>query len=152
MRERDRVAIAPPSQKQLELMQQYIKSCLHIETAAVLSGIPTKLVNKWIELGRKGRPDFVPFVDMIDRANAELSQKVMAPVTAAAFEEGNLQALQWIYKVRLAQREQHLQKKWLDIEDQADAPSEPELSEEDVEAAEARALAALDDSEGKEVH
>lgn len=151
MREKERTAIAPPTAKQLELMQQYIKSCLHIETAAVLSGIPSKIVNKWIELGRKGRVDFVPFVDMIDRANAELSQKVMAPVTAAAFEEGNLQALQWIYKVRLQQREQHVQKKWLELEDQADAPIEAELSDEDVAAAEARAMAAQD-SEGKEVH
>lgn len=151
MRGKSRTAIAPPTEKQLEQMRQYVKSCLHVETAAVLSGIPTKLVTKWIELGRAGRPDFVPFVDMIDRANAELSLKVMEPVRAAAFEEGNLAALQWIYKVRLQQREQHVQKKWLELEDQHDAQVEPELSDDDVAAAEARALAAAD-SEGKEVH
>lgn len=154
MRQKDSIAVAPPTQEQLEKMRQFIKSCLHVETAATLSGIPTKMVTKWIELGRKGRADFVPFVDMIDRANAELSQRVMQPVQTAAFEDGNLQALQWIYKVRLAQREQHLQKKWLDLEDQADVAVEPEVVEEDVAAAEARALAALadDESEGKVAH
>ena len=128
-------------------METYIQSCLHLETAAVLSGITSKMTTKWIELGRAGHPEFVAFVDMIDKANAQLSHRIMQPMTKAAFEDGNIQALQWIYKVRLAQREQHLQKKWLELEDKSDLPSEQGQPEEDVDAAEARALTASDGAE-----
>jgi phosphoribosylaminoimidazole-succinocarboxamide synthase len=135
-------------------MRQRLLQCQFVETAAALSGIPKKILTTWIQLGRAGRAEFVPFVEMIDKANSELAEALITPIKKAALEDGNLKAAQWLYQIRCKQREDAYNKRLIAAEEAAeDAFIEATIgtaeSEEDIAAAEARALAAVGDGEAK---
>lgn len=138
-----RIAVAPPSVRQIEAMRERLLQCQFVETAAALAGIPKKILTTWIQLGRAGRQEFVPFVEMIDKANAELAEALITPIKKAALEEGNVRAAQWLYQVRCKRREDRYMDRLIAAEEAAeDAFLEHSvgdaLSEEDVAAAEAR--------------
>jgi hypothetical protein len=143
--------IAPPTRKQIEALKVQLKNCAFIETAATLVGIPKRRLFDWLKLGRGGHPDFLEFINAIDQANAELASNIMEPIKKAAFEEGNISALTFLYNARMKEREQHFTKKQLALEDVLEADNVVSMpSEEDIAGAEARALAAVD--EDHEVH
>lgn len=129
-------------------MQMRLEGCESVEFAAVNVGIPRRTLYEWIRLGRIGRPGFVEFVDMVDRANATLAKSLIDSIQAAV-REGNLAAVQWLYKQRISPHEQRALQKQFDLEDRIEAALEEnsvadEISEDDIAAAEARALAAAD--------
>lgn len=124
-------------------MEKALARALSIETAATLAGIPRKVLNTWIRFGRAGRPEFVPFVEMIDRANAELDDALMGTIHRKAFEEENLNALMWIYKQRCEKRAQMQQDKELAAEaavEEAFGDNAVAATEEELEAAERRVM------------
>lgn len=147
----ENISIAPPSKRQMEEMKQRLLQCQFVETAAALVGIPKKVLTTWITLGRQGRSEFVPFVEMLDQANSELAQALIEPIKKAALEDGNLSAAQWLYNVRCKKREDHYMERLLKQEALAEeAFVEAAIgseSEEDIAAAEARALAAAESVE-----
>lgn len=154
MSDKKRIAVAPPSVRQIEAMRQRLLACQFIETAAALAGIPKKVLTTWIQLGRAGRAEFVPFVEMIDKANSELAEALIAPIKKAALEDGNIRAAQWLYQVRCKRREDRYTDRLLAAEEAAeDAFLEhtvgAELSDDDVAAAEARLEASQVSAEEK---
>lgn len=120
-----------------------------LEHAALLSGISTRVLARWIELGRKRTPGFVEFTDAVDMANAEMGDKITRAINEAA-ESGDQSALKWLYEKRLGEREKHLQKKWLQAEDDGEmetAGDEDVVSLEDAEKRLEESLLAADDGE-----
>lgn len=142
-----RIATVPPSPRQIAALKDRLENHYDSpEFAAVNCGIPRKLLLQWVTLGRAGHADFVPLVDMMDRANSRLANELVSPILAAA-REGNLQAIQWLWKVRVDPQVKRFEKKLSEIEDAADANAIDmgvDQPEEDVAAAEARVLAALE--------
>ena len=131
-------------------MRKRLAQCQFIETAAALVGIPKKVLTVWIQLGRAGRPEFVPFVEMVDQASSELAQALIEPIKRAALEDGDIKAAQWLYNIRCKDREQRYNARLAKIEEAAeDAFVELAVgageSEEDIAAAEARVAAAQDE-------
>lgn len=113
-----------------------------------MAGIPRTQLRNWISLGRKGRPGFVEFTNAVDEATSKLSSDIMEEVYKRAFEERSLPALKWLWEARCKPREEAAWKRELELEERMDAlDEESQASEEDVAAAEARALAALADEE-----
>lgn len=144
---RHKVNIAPPSDLQIKRMQERLEGAESVEFAALNVGIPTKTLREWMKLGRLGKPEFVPFVDMIDKSTAMLAKNLL-DVMMTAVREGNLSAIQWLYKVRIAPFETRALQKQFEMEDriedaEASVSIENEVSEADIAAAEARAMAAL---------
>lgn len=138
------LTVAPPTEKQLESFRQHLKRALHIEHAAVLAGIPTKSLTKWLQLGRSGHKDFVEFVDIVDKVSATHASALIDMVTQAV-SDGDVKAAQWLYKQRYDQREKKLTEKWLELEEMIEGSGESAPADEDVAAAEARLL-------GEELH
>jgi hypothetical protein len=145
----DKIQVAPPTKKQVQDVVYRLRTGTFLEHAALLSGISTRILARWIELGRKRTPGFVEFTDAIDVANAELGDKITRAINAAA-EDGDQSALKWLYEKRLGEREKHLQKKWLKSEDDgelATAGDEDIVSLEDAEKRLEESLLAADDAE-----
>lgn len=148
----DKVFLCPPSIRQLEGMRARLKAGMFLEHAAALEGIPGKLILSWIKEGRKGKAGFVEFTNMLDNQTAQIAADLITPIYNAATKDGNLAAAQWLYKTRLGQREAWYTEKMLKLEEDMDAAAdaaEP-MNEEDIAAAEARALANMDNDEREE--
>jgi len=88
-----------------------------LETAATMCKVPQKTMLKWIELGRRGAGDYVPFVDMLDEERAKLAEVTLEYLYKAAFLEGNLDAVKFIYKHRIQKDEERFAQRIYEIED-----------------------------------
>ena len=108
-----------------------------LEHAALLAGVSSRVLSKWIELGRKNTPGFVEFTNAIDRADAELGDKLMGGIMTC-IEDGDASSMKWLYEKRMGLREKHMQAKWLKVEDDAYAGAEQngEVSVQSLEDAE----------------
>lgn len=144
-----RFPIVPPSIKQLKDLELFLRKCATVEIAAILSGIPRKTIYEWIKLGRQGHSEYTAVTDLIDHQTAQLSEAILAPIREEALENKNLSALQFLYKVRIQPHETRWNKKIDKMEEELDAADSlsDAPSEENVEAAEARVLAALEEAE-----
>jgi hypothetical protein len=98
-------------------MRMRLQKCDSLETAAAVVGIPRKHLLAWIEAGRRGEPDYVAFVDMIDRENANLSKQILERVYEEAFDNRNFTALKFLYDNRLKRHEERIAKKIEEVED-----------------------------------
>lgn len=130
----------------MEGMRLRLKAGVFLEHAAALEGIPARMVLVWIKLGRQGKKPFNEFVDMIDRQNAELASGLIEPIYAAV-KEGNLEAAKWLYKTRMARREEHFERRVMAAEDVIETKLEEaeSVDERELEAAEERALSIIED-------
>ena len=146
MARQPKLSTVPPSLRQIAALKARLEMYDTPEFAAVNCGIPRALLLQWVKLGRAGHPDFVPLVDMMDKANSRLANELVSPIVAAA-KDGNLQAIQWLYKVRVEPQVKRFEKQLADLEDAADHNAVEigiENDEEDAAAAEARVLAAME--------
>jgi hypothetical protein len=134
-----KITAAPPTREQLEKFEKNLKRSLFVEHAAILAGIPSKSLTKWIILGRQGHKDFLEFVDIIDSVGARQADDLLSMVNLA-IQDGDLKAAQWLYKTRFQQREVALTKKWIDLEEIVESEPAAPAAEEDLEAAERRLL------------
>jgi hypothetical protein len=134
-----KITAAPPTEAQLRKFEDGLKKCLFVEHAAILAGIPTRSLTKWIVLGRQGHRDFVAFVDLIDRISATQAEKILDMIQVS-INDGNLDSAKWMYKQKFAQREVALTKKWIDLEEIVESEPAAPAAEEDLEAAERRLL------------
>jgi hypothetical protein len=129
--------VAPPTQAQTQSVLQYLRNAVYLEHACVLAGIPVSLLEKWIVLGRRGKPGFVEFVGAIDRANADLGNMVSNTFMDLA-RQGDTKALAWVHDKRLAQREKHRTARILELEDKILDEIIENPTDEDLAAAERR--------------
>lgn len=137
----EKLSVAPPTAKQLESFGQYMKRSLHVEHAAVLAGIPSKVLTTWIKLGRAGHRDFVEFVDIIDKACTYRAAELLDSIAQAA-SDGDVASARWLYTTLHGTRQKKLDERWLQLEEQLDdASSVGAPTEDDLAAAEARLLA-----------
>jgi hypothetical protein len=111
--------VVPPSAKQTQDVLFHLRTGKFLLHAAILAGVKERVLNKWLELGRKNVPGYVEFTDVIDRADAELGEKLMAGIMSFV-EEGDLNAIKYLYEKRLGAKEKHLQAKWLEEADEAE--------------------------------
>jgi len=125
-----RLTVVPPTKKQCEDILFQLRQGRWLEHACLLAGVSLRVLHKWVELGRKNTPGYVEFTDAIDRADAELGDKLMTGVMQAV-ADGDQSALRWLYDKRLAAREKHVQTKWLQQEDEF-AQKQDEAGEVDV--------------------
>ena len=107
----------PPSPRLIEAFRAELKRCMALETAATMCKVPQKTMLKWIELGRRGAGDYVPFVDMLDEERAKLAEVTLEYLYKAAFLEGNLDAVKFIYKHRIQKDEERFAQRIYEIED-----------------------------------
>jgi hypothetical protein len=120
----------PPSPRIIDAFREALKHCMTLEIAATQCKIPQKTLLEWIKYGRRGAVEYMPFVDMIDEENAELSGTVLSFLYRAAFTEANLDAVKFIYKHRLQKNEERFQARIHEIEDR--------IQEETVEVLDAK--------------
>lgn len=135
--------VLPPTRDQIQTVLGYLRNACFLEHACVLAGIPSVLLERWLTLGRQGKPGFVEFVGAIDRANADLS-KMITDAHMDAARTGDLGALRWIHDKRLAQRETHRMRRILAQEDAVLDQQAETIGSEDMEAAQQRLIDALD--------
>lgn len=141
---RPKLPTIPPTALQLASFRRQLERCVFIENAALVAGIPRKSLLLWIELGRAGHPEFTPVVQLIDEVNAKLSAEVVEPFFKAAFEDGNLDALKFLYNARFKEQESRFNKKMWEAEDKGDVLLSNEVDDSaDVLEAEARAIHAM---------
>ncbi len=114
-----RIQVVPPTKKQTQDILFSLRSGTFLEHACLLAGVPLRVLNRWIEFGRANVPGYVEFTDVIDRSNAELGDK-LSKVVLNAIEDGDLNALKWLYERRLGASEKHAQERWLEVQDQAE--------------------------------
>lgn len=133
-----RINTAKPTQTQQKLFLQYLKQCVHVEHAALLAGVPRKVLYRWLELGRAGEDGFREFVEAIDQQTAEIAKSLMDPLLEAA-RAGDLKVAQWIYNTRVKPFEDAAHKRMLALEEESTPTgSQEQFSGEDLAAAEAR--------------
>lgn len=132
----------PPSPRLIEAFRAELKRCMALETAATMCKVPQKTMLRWIELGRRGAGDYVPFVDMLDEERAKLAEVTLEYLYKAAFLEGNLDAVKFIYKHRIQKDEERFAERIYAIEDRVQeevlSAVDQAEAEEDLAAAEAR--------------
>lgn len=110
-------ALAPPTPQQLTELKRRLQTCIFLEHACALAGIPKRVLSEWILQGRAGNPAFLPFVEMIDLQLAELSETLQSPIIEAA-RDGNIQASMWLFNQRVKPFEDHAIKRRLQQEDE----------------------------------
>lgn len=140
------LTVVPPTKKQCSDILFQLRQGRFLEHACLLAGVSLRVLNKWIELGRKNTPGYVEFTDAIDRADAELGDKLMTGVMKSV-EDGDPGTLKWLYDKRLAAREKHMQQKWIEQEQAAytaDAETADVVSLEEAEKALEESLLASD--------
>lgn len=115
----------PPTKKQVQDILFSLRQGTFLEHACLLAGVPLRMLNIWITLGRKNEPGFVEFTDAVDRANAELGNK-LSTALMTAIENGDMSSLRWLYDKRLAQAEKHAQQKWLAEADEIESATNAE--------------------------
>lgn len=138
-----KLTVVPPTKRQTEQVLFQLRQGRWLEHACLLAGVSLRVLHKWIELGRKNTPGYVEFTDAIDRVDAELGDKLMTGVMSA-IQDGDISSLRWLYDKRFAQREKHVQSKFLtqedDLSQQQDEAGEVDVmsleqAEQDLEAA-----------------
>jgi len=137
--------ILPPTPRQIDALRLHLRNALFIETAAVLSKISPAELLEWFRRAMDGDPDFVPVLDMYLEETALLAKAIMAPMYKKAFEDGDTDALKFIYMNRIKRHEQRFVEKLEQVEDaRAKAIAEGEhgfrLTEDQVLEAEKRQL------------
>ena len=149
---RPRLVYPPPSERHIAAIRVRLQQCDSLEVAAALSGVPRKHLIAWVEAGRRGDPEYVKFIDMIDEENAKLSANVLERIYEEAFENKNFAALTFLYNNRLKRHEERMAKKLEEIEDRIEAEEAAggttKLSEEELQALEEK-VAAQNDAEDR---
>lgn len=129
--------VAPPTHAQVQAVLGHLRNAVYLEHACVLAGIPVTLLEKWITLGRRGKPGFVEFVGAVDRANAELGNMISTAFVELA-RTGDKTAMAWVYEKRLTQREKHRTSRLLAQEDKILDEVVENPTDEDLTQAEQR--------------
>lgn len=132
----------PPSPRIIAAFRDALRNCLTLEIAATMCKIPQATLLKWIEWGRRGAVEYMPFVEMLDEERAKLSESVLEFLYNAAFNERSLDAVKFLYKHRLQADEERFQARLHAIEDRLQEEVVDKLDstaeEADLAAAEAR--------------
>lgn len=111
--------------------------------AASLAGISSKQLDLVVRLGRSGFEPYAEYTRAIDQVHASLAEELLEIVATAA-RGGDTKAAQWLYEKKVAPSEVAWQKRMERLELAEEADNGPDFSmpsDEDVEAAEARAMA-----------
>lgn len=139
--------LPPPTAEETTTFIRYLRRWAFFQTCATRVGWSQSRLNRILAYGRAGVPGYKEFIDAVDDAMFEQADKLLEGISKKALEEHSLSALIWLYEKRFGYREKKL----------ADAEVASELaaleiarvtppSIEDVEAAEARVLASLDET------
>jgi len=110
----------PPTVFTIAKLQTYMRACSTLEVAAMNVGISRPALYQMIKLGRAGDPDYQPFVSAVDKTIAEIADSLLEPIRAAA-KEGNVKALQFLYKERVKPHLDRHDKRQHTAEDEGDA-------------------------------
>lgn len=142
---RPRLVYPPPTERHVAAIRVRLQRCDSLEVAAALSGVPRKHLIAWVEAGRKGEPEYLKFIDMVDEENSKLSAEVIERVYEEAFENKNFAALTFLYNTRLKRHEERMAKKLEEVEDRIEAEEAAsgvtKLSEEELQALEEKVVA-----------
>lgn len=148
---RPRLVYPPPTARHLEAIRMRLQKFDSLEVAAALSGVPRKHLIAWIEAGRRGDPEFVAFVDMVDEENSKLSSEVLERIYEEAFENKNFAALTFLYNNRLKRHEERMAKKIEEVEDRIEAEESAsgatKLSEDELQALEEKVSTQNDEAD-----
>lgn len=142
---RPRLTYPPPTQRHIAAIRVRLQRCDSLEVAAACAGVPRKHLIAWIECARRGDPEYVEFIDMVDKEQASLSSTILERIYEEAFENKNFAALTFLYNNRLKRHEERMAKKIEEIEDRIEAEEAAgptKLSEEELQALEDKVAAA----------
>lgn len=130
----------PPSPRHIANVKTNLGAGNTVDTAAALAGVPQRVLLFWIEQGKRGEPEFVEFLSMIEEANTALSKLVLEDIYQRAFKDRELAAVQFLYKNRLQRGHERFAKKVEEMEDRIEADAVAGVgtvhSEEDLAALE----------------
>jgi len=76
----------------------YLSTGCYLETAAALAGVSKSALWEWIDKGRKGKAQYVEFVEQVDRALAKVQVTALAVIRTAA--DKHWQAAAWLLERR----------------------------------------------------
>ena len=146
-RETSNLTVVPPTKKQVQDILFNLRAGTFLEHACLLAGVPARILDRWIELGRANVPGYVEFTDAVDRSNAELGDK-LSKIVNQAVADGDMSSLRWLYDKRLGASEKRAQERWLSKQEKAyeqASESDDVVSLEDAEKLLEESLLASED-------
>ncbi len=132
-----------PTSEQFEAFELGLDALQPPHVAASLAGISMKQLDMVVRMGRSGFEPYAEYTRAIDRVHASIAADVLTIIAEAA-RNGDTKAAQWLYEKKVAPAEAAWQKRMERLEqaedEQSNVPDFSMPSEEDVEAAERRAM------------
>lgn len=139
-----RVKFPPPSAEQTKLVHLWISKGAIPSCAAARVGVPKAAWEEWVRMGAAGAPGYKEFVESLDTALVTFQCALLDLISKSAFEKGNVNSATWLYGARFLKKEQALEDAATKGE-QAQVVFARQASDDEVMAAEVRALAAEGD-------
>lgn len=144
-RKSDKLPVIPPSPRQIEAYKRWLPKCVSHEAAAVLAGIPTKLYMEWLKRGVAGEELFCDLTNALYQHMADHDRSVSDVVREAAMN-GDVSSAKWLWEKVNGARQKKQDERLVAFEERMlDEPEISQESEEDLAAAEARAMKALEE-------
>lgn len=133
--------LTPPTPKELRSFIALLERGAFPENAAARIGWDATMLRQAIRKGRAGVPGFKKFVESMDDVLFRQSDQIWEKILEEA-QKGNFSALKYLHQTRVLPRQKALQEAVLKDEFSSGAEDEAAFTEDDLRAAEARALGA----------
>lgn len=133
----------PPTSKEIAQFCELLQAGAFVETAAAVAvGWDIKHLRQALKRGRRGEMGFRDFVAAMNSITHTQSLQIWNLIMERV-AEGDFGAIKYVHSTRIAPRERMVQEALLSDELEPDT-EEASYSQEDLAAAEARVIAALD--------
>lgn len=132
-----------PTTEQEERIVKWLSQGAILETALARAGVPRTLFHRWLRAAAENLEPYATFAARVEAAKTLFECKLLASIASAA-DKGSLSAAQFLFTLKYGAKYKREADREAGIE--ANTPMAPqpqkEVSEEEIEAAEQRALAA----------
>jgi hypothetical protein len=131
-----------PTEKQIDTICLWISKGAIIDTALAAAGIPKTLYNRWLRAGVEGMEPYATYKARVEAALVLFECALLTTISTTAKNQAN--AAQWLFLLRFGPKYKRAADQEAGLETQLPATVQQlaEVSEEELEAAERRALEA----------
>lgn len=131
-----------PTDKQIDTITLWLSKGVLLDTALARAGVPRTLCNRWLRAGAEGLEPYATFAARVESALLLFECKLIEAIEGQVGK--NLAAATWLFGLRFGPKYKRAAEQEAGLESSLPAAVQPlkDVSEEDIEAAERRALAA----------
>lgn len=132
----------PPTEKQIDTICVWISKGVLLDTALARAGVPRTLFNRWLRAGAENLEPYATYAARVESSLLLFECKLIEAIEGQVGK--NLAAATWLFQLRFGPKYKRAAEQEAGLE--ANTPMAPQaqqdISEEDLEAAERRALEA----------